>query len=254
MVAAQVDQYRSAAADWERDQAIRLQKYDGLQGVFTMIGPAILPITVLVLLASLAVGDEFRHGTIRTTLLAAGRRRLFLAARLVSLAVLTVGLYLALALLGVALGAAIRLFGGEVSATSTPLDAVAGLAWLSATVLETFVLIAFCVALTVLLRSGALPLLLILLYLVGEVFIASLPVFRLPELLSGVPQATLSGSILELTGRLSVLTHAVGLADARVPEVAIELPLIAVAAVVMAWGVFFVVVADRRLRTMDITE
>jgi ABC-type transport system involved in multi-copper enzyme maturation permease subunit len=242
------------AIDWEAQQAIALQKYDILQSPFTLLGPAIAPILALILIASLAIGDEFRFGTVRTSLLAAGSRRRFLAARLVSLVALTVVLFGVLVLLGFALGAVLRLVGAEVPASVTPIDPGAGLAWLGAQLLVTVVLILLGTALTVLLRSGAMPLLLIIVAGLIEAFISALPVFGPHEFLAGVPQAFLSTSIHALTTRLAVDTHAIALEGSQPPPAPIDLPIIAVAAIVAAWGLVFLVAADRRFRTMDIVE
>jgi hypothetical protein len=225
-----------------------------VQSPFTLIGSGIAPLIALVLIASLALGDEFRFGTVRTSLLAAGSRRRFLAARLISLFVLTAGLFGALILLGIIIGIILRLVSAEVAATVTPIDAGAGLAWLGAQILATFVLILLGTALTVLLRSGAMPLLLIILAGLIELFISALPIFAPQQFLSGVPQGFLSTSIRALTTRLALDTHAVALAGSEPPWAAIELPLVAVAGVVIAWGLIFLFAADRRFRTMDVVE
>jgi hypothetical protein len=242
------------AIDWEAQQAIALQKYDIVQSPFTLLGPGIAPLLALILIASLAIGDEFRFGTVRTSLLAAGSRRRFLAARLVSLLTLTAVMFGVLVVLGFALGAVLRLVGAEVSATVTPIDPGAGLAWLGAQVLATFVLILLGTALTVLLRSGAMPLLLIIVAGLFEAFISALPVFGHEQFLAGVPQGFLSTSIRALTTRLALDTHAVALEGSQPPPAPIDLPIIAVAAIVAAWGLVFVFAADRRFRTMDIVE
>jgi ABC-type transport system involved in multi-copper enzyme maturation permease subunit len=254
MVAEQMAQYDQQRAEWEAHQAIALQNYDVAQSPFTLLGSGIGPTLALVLTASLAVGDEFRFGTVRTSLLAAGSRRRFLVARLVSLFVMTVGLLGALVLLGTILGLGLRAVGAEVSATTTPIDPASGLAWFGGQVLTAMTVISLGLALTVLLRSGAMPLLLILLGGLIELFISNLPVFAPNELLSGVPQAFLGASIRTLTTRLGLDTHAVALAGAEVPFAAIELPLITIAAIIAAWGVLFLAVADRRFRTMDVVE
>jgi hypothetical protein len=254
MVAEQVAQYDQARIDWDAQQAFLLQKFDIAQSPFTLLGSGVAPLLALVLTASLAVGDEFRFGTVRTSLLAAGSRRRFLGARLVSLFVMTVGLLAALVLLGTILGLGLRAVGAEVSATTTPIDPAAGLAWFGSQVLTTMIVISLGLALTVLLRSGALPLLLILLGGLIELFIANLPIFAPNEFLSGVPLGFLGTSIRTLTTRLGVDTHAVALAGAEVPFAAIELPLITIAAIIAAWGLLFLLLADRRFRTMDVVE
>ena len=254
MVAEQMAGYDQQRADWEASQAIALQKYDVGQSPFTLVGSGVAPLLALVLMASLAVGDEFRFGTVRTSLLAAGSRRRFLGARLISLFVMTIGLLVALVLLGTILGLGLRVAGAEVSATTTPISPAAGLAWFGSQVLATMAVIALGLALTVLLRSGAMPLLLILLGGLIELFIANLPIFGPNEFLSGVPQAFLGASIRTLTTRLGLDTHAVALAGAEVPFAPIELPLITIAAIITAWGLLFLVLADRRFRTMDVVE
>jgi hypothetical protein len=241
-------------AEWNREQAISLQKYDIVQSPFTLIGSAIVPLVALILMASLAVGDEFRFGTVRTSLLAAGNRRRFLAVRLVSLLALTVGLFVAMALLATLLAIGLRVVGAEVAATTTPIDPIAGAAWFGAEILATMTVLALGTALTLLLRSGALPLLLIIMAALLELFLTALPVFGSGQLLAGVPQAFLMNSIRTLTVRLGLDTHAIALTGVEPPPSAIELPLIVVVAIIAAWAVLFVAGADRRVWTMDIVE
>ncbi len=254
MVADQLIQNQIQSADWEARQRVTLQKYDVTESPFTILGSGLMPILALVLGASLAVGDEFRYGTIRTSLLAAGNRRRFLGARLVSLFAVTVALFAILALIGVILSLVLRIVGAELAPVTTPIAPISALLWLGSQVLTTMVVIALAVALTMFLRSGALPLLLILIAAFVELFVANLPIFRPGEFLAGVPQAFLTTSIQILTTIVGYQTHAVALADAEVPTTAIELPLGVVAGIVAAWGILFLVVADRRFRTMDVVE
>lgn len=254
MVADQLAQNQQQSLEWEAQQRITLQKYDISESGFTILGSGLMPILALVLAASFAVGDEFRYGTIRTSLLAAGHRRRFLGARLVSLLVLTVALFAIVALTGIGLSVGLRIVGAEVAPVSTPIDPLSALFWFGAQVLATMVLITLAVALTVLLRSGALPLLLILIAGFAELFVANLPIFAPGEFLAGVPQAFLTTSIRLLTTVLGHQTHAVALANAEVPVTAIDLPLVVVAGIVAAWGILFLVIADRRFRSMDVVE
>lgn len=240
--------------EWERQQAISLQKYDILQSPFTIVGAAIAPLIGLILAASLAVGDEFRFGTLRTSLLAAGNRRRFLGARLISLLAMTVGLYAALAALAIILAVALRLVGAEVVSSTTPVDVVAGVGWFGAQILATIVVLTLGTALTLVLRSGALPLLLIIIAGLLELFLSALPIFGERQFLAGVPQAFLTTSIRTLTVRLGLDTHAIALSNGELPRAAIELPMLVVAGIIAAWGILFVVVADRRIRTMDVVE
>jgi ABC-type transport system involved in multi-copper enzyme maturation permease subunit len=272
MVADQVAQQAQERADWEAQQAVALQKYDLAQTPFTLLGSGLVPMLALVLIASLAVGDEFRFGTIRTSLLAAGQRRRFLLARLVSLFAMTVGLFGAAVLLAFVLGIGLRVVGAEVNPSTIPIDPGAGLAWLGAQILATMVVISLGLALTVLLRSGAMPLLLIILAGLVELFVGVLPIFAATECpfagptsdpssgavcwsaLAGVPQVFLARSIRTILAQLGSETHALVFAGTPVPTGPIELPVLAIAGIITAWGVLFLIVADRRFRTMDVVE
>jgi ABC-type transport system involved in multi-copper enzyme maturation permease subunit len=254
MVADQLVQNQFQSDEWEARQRVTLQKYDTSQSVFTILGSGLMPILALILGASLAVGDEFRYGTVRTSLLAAGNRRRFLGARLVSLFAVTVALFTILAMIGILLGLVLRIVGAELASVTTPIDPLAGLLWLGAQVLTTMVVITLAVALSVVLRSGALPLLLILIAALVEQFVANLPIFGQGEFLAGVPQGFLTTSIRTLSTELGFQTHAVALAEAEPPAMAIRLSLVVVAGIIAAWGILFLVIADRRFRSMDVIE
>lgn len=274
MVDDSIAQQAQERANWEAQQAIALQKYDLAQTPFTLLGSGIVPMLALVLMASLAVGDEFRFGTIRTSLLAAGKRRRFLFARVVSLTAMTVALFGAMVVLAVVLGIGLRIVGAEVNPSTIPIDAGAGLAWLGAQILATMVVISLGLALTVLLRSGALPLLLIIIAALVELFVAALPIFAATacpfaaptsgtdassaatcwSVLAGVPQAFLARSIQTISARLGTDTHALAFAGVPVPTGPIDLPPLAIAGIIAAWGLLFLFIDDRRFRTMDVVE
>lgn len=255
MVAEQLVSNQQQLVEWEAQQLVVLQKYAFPQSVFTVLGSGIIPLVALVLITSLAVGDEFRFGTIRTSLLAAGNRRSFLVARVISLLTVMVGLFVVLVGLGTILGVGLGLVGADLGSNTIAVHAPSAVAWLGAQVLTTMVLMLLAVALTVLLRSGALPLLLILIGSLVEIFVANLPIFAPNELLSGVPQVFLTQNIRLLTAYLGFDTNAIALSEGgERPYQAIEIPMIGVALVVAAWGILFLLIADRRLRTMDVTE
>lgn len=240
----------------ERDaaQLILLQKYELPQSFLTMIGPGIAPIVALLLIASLVIGDEFRFGTLRTSLLAAGNRRKFLIARLVSLFALTVGMFVVMLALAAILSIALVVVGAELPPATMPVNGGAAIGMIGGEILSVTVVIVLATALTLLLRSGALPLLLVILGYLLELFIASLPIFRLGELFAGVPQFFPSTSIWTLQARLGYDSGGLALAEAQVPPAAIDLALPIVALTVVAWGLIFLVIADRRIRGMDVTE
>ena len=261
-IAAQIDQYVAdqtamfdqQRAEWETQQAIALQKYAFPQSLFTLLGSGIAPMLALVLISTLAVGDEFRFGTIRTSLLAAGNRPRFLAARIVTLAVVTIALFVLVALLGALLGLGLAAIGSDLGVGSTPIDAVSSVAWLGGHVLTAIAVISLGLLLTVLLRSAALPILLIIIAGFIELFLANLPIFAPNEPLAGVPQSLLSVNLRRLGSELGLNTHALALADAEVPYQAIAIPLVGVVAIIVAWTVLFLLLANRRLATMDIVE
>ena len=261
-IEAQIEQYvvdmrasnEQSIAEWEAQQRINLQKYDVPQAPFTLLGSGLAPLLALILVASLAVGDEFRHGTIRTSFLAAGHRRRFLAARLVSLSVLVIGLHLALVLLGFVLAIVLRVVGADVTPTVTPISAAAAIAWFGGLVLVATVLVSLATFLALLLRSGALPLLILLIGGLIELFLVNLPIFARGEPLAAVPHGLLTTSLQLLGARLGADTHAIALVVGEMPERAVVLPLVVLAGVVLAWGIVFVLAADRRIRRMDIVE
>src|SRR5258706_230045 len=138
--------------------------------------------------------------------------------------------------------------------------------------LAAMVVISLGLALTVLLRSGAMPLLLIILAGLVELFVGLLPIFAATECpfagptsdpssgavcwsaLAGVPQVFLARSIRTILAQLGSETHALVFAGDPVPTGPIGLPVLAIAGIIAAWGVLFLIVADRRFRTMDVVE
>ena len=253
-VADQTVMYDQQRADWEAQQAVALQKFAFPQSLFTLLGSGIAPMLALVLISTLAVGDEFRFGTIRTSLLAAGDRQRFLAARIVTLVALTIVLFVLVALLGALLGLGLGATGSDLGVGSTSVDAVSSVVWLGGHILTAVAVISLGLLLTVLLRSGALPILLIIIAGFIELFLANLPIFAPEEPLAGVPQSLLSVNLRRLGSELGLNTHALALADAEVPYQAIAIPLAGVAVIVVAWTALFLLLANRRLATMDIVE
>jgi ABC-type transport system involved in multi-copper enzyme maturation permease subunit len=253
-VAEEMAMYESQKEEFERNQQLLLQKYDVVQAPFTIIGGALAPLLAIILIASFAIGDEFRFGTLRTSLLAANDRRRFLGARLASLLALIVTVFVALAVVGIVLALLLRLTGAEVVETVEPIDPAAGLGWFGAQILVASVVVVLAVTITLLLRTGALSLPLVALLAVTELFIGNLPIFARDQPLAGVPIAFLTVNARALTVRLGLDSHAVALAAGEPPTLPISLPLVATVAIIAAWGLFFLVVAERRLQTMDIVE
>jgi hypothetical protein len=239
---------------FEENQALLLQKYDVAQSPFTIVGLGIMPMIALVFTATLLLGDEFRYGTVRTSLLAATNRRRFLVARLITFGVLIVGLFAALILGGVVLGVALRLLGAAIPPVTQPLNAQAGVALFAAELLIAFTLVAFSVALTLLTRSGALPLLILLVWALAELFVFNLQVFQAGQPLAAVPEFFLTTNIRALLSTLAIDSGAIALVGNEVPSGVLALPAWGMAAIIGAWAILFLAIADRRFRTMDIVE
>lgn len=254
MVSSQIDQEKAQVADANERQKTTLQQYAFPQSLFTILGSGVVPLLALVLIGGILVGDEFRFGTIRTSLLAASNRRRFLAARMLSLLAMIAAVHVTVAVTGAVLGIVLGLVGAELAPTTVPIDGLSSVVWLVGQILVTFVVVALGTVLTLALRSGALPLLLVLLGAFVELFVVNLPTFAEGQLLAGVPQAFLGVNIRTLTYWLGQATHAVALSGGSPPVQAIAVPVIGVAAVVVAWGALFLALADRRLRTMDVVE
>jgi ABC-type transport system involved in multi-copper enzyme maturation permease subunit len=239
---------------FEENQALVLPKYDVVQSSFTIVGTGLLPMIALVVATTLVLGDEFRYGTVRTSLLAAADRRRFLVARLITFAALVVGLFAGLILLGLVLSLVLRVLGAELPASSEPLNVPAGIALFGSELLVAFTLVAFGAALTLLTRSGAVPLLILIVWVLAELFIANLEIFRAGQPLAAVPQFFLTTNIQALLATLSLETGAIGLLGTEVRSGAIAIPAWGMAAIIAGWLVLFLLIADRRFRTMDIVE
>jgi hypothetical protein len=237
------------------EQLASLQKYELPQSILTVVGTGIAPIVAFLLIASLVIGDEFRFGTLRTSLLAAGNRRKFLGARLISLLAMAIGMFAGLAVVAAILSLGLVIFGAELPPSTVTIDGGAAIGLVGADVLAVAVVIALATLLTVILRSGALPLLLVILGALLDLFVASLPVFIPGEPLAGAQQFLPVEAIRALLARLGYDTGATALADVgQLPAASIELTILQVAAIVAAWGLLFLFLADRRIRTMDVTE
>jgi hypothetical protein len=191
---------------------------------------------------------------VRSSLIAASPRRRFLAARLITIGAVTIGLFGALAILGVVLSLVLHLVGAELPPATIAIDPLAAIGTVLAELLAAFTIVAFAVALTVIVRSGAIPILLVLIVLAADAFLANLPVFLVGELFAGVPQFSLTTSIRTLVTTLAPSSGALAFAGLEPPPAAIAIPSWGVALIICAWLGLFLVIADRRFRTMDIVE
>jgi ABC-type transport system involved in multi-copper enzyme maturation permease subunit len=243
-------------ADHEARQVVALQRYGLPQAPLTLLASSLFSIIALALIASLVVGDEFRFGTLRTSLLAASDRRRFLAARLISFLVLTVGLFVALVLVAVVLSLGLTLIGAELP-PSAPINVPAAAGLVVTDILVATVVILLTTALSLIMRSGVLAFLVGLLLLLIDVFLVQLPVFQslgAQAALAAVPQFSLTTAIRTLQAVLGRDTGGLAFADLPVPGGPLNLDPVVLAGILVAWGAVFLVVADRRIRRMDVIE
>lgn len=241
---------------WDEEQKTTLQQYDLAQAPLTILGSGFGPLIAAFLIATLIVGDEFRHGTIRTALLAASHRRRFLAARLVTIGTITAGLFALVIALGWLLSLGLHLVGAELAPPTELVDASAAFGLVGAEILAVLAAVGLGIAMTVLLRSGAFPLLLGIVYAFVELFLANLPIFAPREPLAGFQQVFLTYEVQRLVRTLAESSNAIAFRQGfgENGEPLGLLSLWAAAAIVAAWLGLFVAIADRRVRRMDIVE
>ncbi|HEX5825790.1 MAG TPA: ABC transporter permease subunit [Candidatus Limnocylindrales bacterium] len=253
MIADQRAQEERDAADREAQQQLELRRYAFPQSLLTMLGSAILPFLALVLVASMAVGDEFRFGTLRTSLIAASDRRRFLAARMISLTAIAAGLIAAILLLGAILPLILGLAGVALPATPG-LDPLGTILLLGVDLLIVVALMAFATMVSLIMRTGTLSVVLLLVYGLIELYVANLPIFAIGNFLAAVPQFFFVQSIRAIQLRLTTDAGALATGGESFPPMAIDLGVPLMVAIVAAWTLLFLLIADRRIRTMDVTE
>lgn len=232
--------YDQIAATYRHEQ----MRYAFPESVATAVGATGFVDFALILMAAIMLGDEFSAGTIRTFLVVVGDRRRILLARLIALGAVAVLLVGGLAALAVILP---LLLGALGSAPPAPTDfdpsviprLVAG------AVLSAFAVIAFATLVTAVLRSGALTLVVALVYVLVE-----LAAVDAVTRIAGFRPGDSFEAVTRLLPLRSVVTLLSG-PDAAASE-APWLPLAFV--VVIAWGLVFAALAVVRFGRMDIVE
>lgn len=253
MIADERAAQEQGALEREAQQQLELRRYSFPQSLLTILGSAILPFLALVLVASMAIGDEFRFGTLRTSLLAASDRRRFLAARMIAMTVMAAGLIATILVLG-AIVPPILTVAGEVLPPGPPLDTAGTILLLGVDLLIVVALMAFTAMVTLALRTGTLSVVFLLVYGLIELYIANLPAFAIGNFLAAVPQFFFIGSIRAIQLRLATDAGSLAVQGEAFPPMAVDLGVPAMIAIVAAWALLFLAIADRRIRTMDVTE
>jgi ABC-type transport system involved in multi-copper enzyme maturation permease subunit len=207
----------------------------------------------VLLLAATTLGDEFSWGTIRMALVASPDRRRWLLARLTSLAAIALALLTVLALLGTALPSLLAATGATLPTSSVDPGALSLL--VLADVVTSIALIGFATFLTLVLRSGALTLVVVLVYALAEMALQG-ALTRIDAFAEGGALAPLT-DVLPARAVVHVLDVASRVAlgpnpyEPLLPELAVALvPLVAI----VGWASLFIVGAFVRLDRMDIVE
>ena len=253
MIADERSQQEQFAIEREAQQQLELRRYSLPQSLLTILGSAILPFLALVLIASMAIGDEFRFGTLRTSLLAASDRRRFLAARMIALTVMAAGLIVLILALGLVIPPLLALTGGEMPA-APPLDAAGTLLLVGVDLLVVVALMAFSAMVTLMLRTGTLSVVFLLVYGLIELYISNLPIFAIGNGLAALPQFFFINSIRSIQLRLASDAGSLAVQGEGFPSMAVDLGVPLMIAIVAAWALLFLAIADRRIRRMDVTE
>lgn len=228
----------------------------------TVLGYATFVLLALVLLVATTTGDEFGWATIRTTLLANSRRSQVLLVRVLALGAAAVVMLALLLLIGAVLPTVLGVASRQLPPTLPAFDWSALALLLGGLLLAAAAVIGLATLATVLVRSGALTLVAVLVYVVVEaaflVFLLRFDAFRFDDagnpgelawLLDAFPVrgfATMSGALGRAASGLASYPGDVVVRDvspAGLPFVSLTI----VAAI-------FLGLAFRRFRRMDIVE
>ncbi len=247
---------------WRDSVALQRATFVFPYSLVTVLGFSSFVLLALVLLVATTIGDEFGWATIRTTLLANSHRSRVLLVRLLALgaaALLMLGLLL---LIGTVLPFALNVASGRLPPTLPAFDWGALLLLLGGQLLAAAAVISLATLATVMVRSGALTLVAVLVYVVVEaailVFLTRFEPFQhdnegrpgaLVWLLEAFPVRGLSTMASALGRTASGLPGYPGETFAR-DTAAAGLPMLSLTIV----AAIFVTLAFRRFRRMDIVE
>lgn len=228
----------------------------------TVLGYGTFVLLALVLLAATTTGDEFGWGTIRTTLLANSDRRGVLLVRVGALVVAAVVMLALLLLIGTILPFVLGVGSGRLPATLPVFDGGALLVLLGGLLLAAAAVIGLATLAPLLVRSGALTLVVVLVYVVVEAAIL-LALMRFQQF--GFDSEGRPGELAWLLDAfpvrgLATLSTAAGQAASGLPpypgsEVVRDLSPVGLPVVALTIAAaIFLALAFRRFQRMDIVE
>lgn len=189
-------------------QALARAGYVFPYSLVTVLGNVTFVLFALILLTATTIGDEFGWGTIRTSLLASSHRRRLLLTRITGLAATAVLLIGLLVLLGAALPLLLGTSAGRLPPQLPAFSWTAFGVLLAGQLLAALAVVVFAALATLLVRSGALTLVVVLVYTVVEgVILAILLRFEMFQF-GGSAEWTLNGfpvrglfTLLDVAGR-----------------------------------------------------
>jgi ABC-type transport system involved in multi-copper enzyme maturation permease subunit len=243
-------------AQQHAQNTIQRSYYAFPQSLLTVLGNAYMVLFATILLTATTLGDEFGWATIRIALLASSDRRRFLAVRLLMIGVVVAATVAILLVLGAVLPLVAGVLGVSPPVAAS-LDAGALAVLVAGLLVVAIAAIGFATFVTVLVRSGALALVAVLVYVIVEAGVLTV-LLQIPALKAGgalewLPNAfpirgfvTFVDSAMNAAGRPTSFPGEVvdrSLQGAWVPLIALAI-----------WAVGFLVLAFRRFGRMDIVE
>jgi ABC-type transport system involved in multi-copper enzyme maturation permease subunit len=218
-------------------------------GAFVLLG--------LVLLTATTIGDEFGWGTVRTSLLASSSRRRFLLVRFLALGVAAVLIFVLLLLVATVVPLLLSIPRSRLPAELPALDVGAFMVLLGGELVAGATVIAFAAAFTLLLRSGALTLVAVLVWVAVEAGLLTL-LLRFENFAGNGPDRWLLEAF-PLRGFSTLLTTAGRAASGLQSYVGEPAPgdlgITAVPIISLAiLSIVFGAVAFRRFQRMDVVE
>ena len=175
-----IEAQRQMYAQMDESQRLVRATYVFPYSLVQVLGSGTFVLLALILLTATTIGDEFGWATIRTSLVASGRRRKFLLVRLGAVGVAGVLIFGLLLVLGALLPLVLNIPASKLPATLPAFDGGAFLVLLGGELVASLLVIAFAALITLLLRNGALTLVSVLVWVAVEAAVLTL-LMRFPN-------------------------------------------------------------------------
>src|SRR5437773_901838 len=180
ILAEAIGSQRQMMAQVEESQRLVRATYVFPYSLVQVLGSGTFVLLALILLTATTIGDEFSWATIRTSLVASGRRRKFLLVRLGAVGVAGLLIFGLLLVLGAILPLFLNIPASKLPATLPAFDGGAFLVLFGGELVASLLVIAFAALITLLLRNGALTLVSVLVWVAVEAAVLTL-LLRVPN-------------------------------------------------------------------------